>query len=149
MIDVIAVGTDGSATAEKAVEYARELAAGQGAELLILSVFGKAVSGVSAAAMSAAWVPPTSLENDWQPQEAERVERLLAEAKQSAEAQGLKCRTAAGDGEPAEVLIGLAEKHGADLLVIGNRGMQRRLLGSVPNTITHRARCSVLIVKTT
>jgi nucleotide-binding universal stress UspA family protein len=47
------------------------------------------------------------------------------------------------------VLVELAEHHGADLLVIGNRGMQRRLLGSVPNTITHKARCSVLVVKTT
>lgn len=148
MIDVIAVGTDGSATAGKAVEYARGLAAAHKAELVVLSVYGKPASGVSAAAMSAAWVPPASLDADWQPQEAERVERVLAEAKQDAEAEGIACRTAAGHGDPAEVLIELAEKHEADLLVIGNRGMQRRVLGSVPNTITHRARCSVLVVKT-
>ena len=37
----------------------------------------------------------------------------------------------------------------ADLLVIGNRGMKRRVLGSVPNTVTHKAHCSVLVVKTT
>ena len=43
----------------------------------------------------------------------------------------------------------LAEEVGADLLVIGNKGMKRRVLGSVPNTVTHKASCSVMVVKTT
>ncbi|MGZ5359848.1 MAG: universal stress protein, partial [Solirubrobacterales bacterium] len=38
---------------------------------------------------------------------------------------------------------------GADLLVIGSKGMKRRVLGSVPNTVTHNADCSVMVVKTT
>ena len=37
----------------------------------------------------------------------------------------------------------------ATLLVIGNQGLQRRILGSVPNTVTHKAPCSVYVVKTT
>jgi nucleotide-binding universal stress UspA family protein len=53
------------------------------------------------------------------------------------------------EGDPADVLVDLAERHGADLLVIGNKGMDRRVLGSVPNTVTHKARCSVFVVKTT
>ena len=53
------------------------------------------------------------------------------------------------EGDPAEVLIRLAEECDADLLVIGNRGMHRRVLGSVPNTVTHQAPCSVYVVKTT
>ena len=51
-------------------------------------------------------------------------------------------------GDPAETLVELAERHEADVLVIGSHGMQRRVLGSVPNTITHKARCSVFVVKT-
>jgi nucleotide-binding universal stress UspA family protein len=47
------------------------------------------------------------------------------------------------------VLCGIAEDHNADLLVVGNRGMQRRVLGSVPNSVSHKAPCSVVIVKTT
>ena len=43
----------------------------------------------------------------------------------------------------------LADECGADVLVVGNKGMQRRVLGSVPNTVTHKAGCSVLVVKTT
>jgi nucleotide-binding universal stress UspA family protein len=44
----------------------------------------------------------------------------------------------------------IAESVHADLIVVGNRGMTgaRRLLGSVPNSIAHRAPCSVLIVHT-
>jgi nucleotide-binding universal stress UspA family protein len=46
-------------------------------------------------------------------------------------------------------VIRLVEECGADVLVIGNKGMHKRVLGSVPNTITHKAPCSVLVVKTT
>ena len=84
-----------------------------------------------------------------EPAGGERVEDLLAHAKHRAEQRGITCRAASLEGDPAEVLVELAERHGADVLVIGNRGMQRRLLGSVPNTITHTARCSVFVVKTT
>ena len=57
--------------------------------------------------------------------------------------------TRADEGDAGEVLVRLAEGCEADLLVIGNKGMERRVLGSVPNTVTHNAGCSVLVVKTT
>ena len=148
MIDVIAVGTDGSATADNAVELAIDLAARHEAELVVLSAYSSQPSTLVSAAIAAAWVPPAPLEAEWNPQEAERVEELLAHAKHRAEQRGIACRTASREGDPADVLVELAERHGADVLVIGNRGMQRRVLGSVPNTITHKARCSVFVVKT-
>ena len=46
----------------------------------------------------------------------------------------------------------VAEKAHADLLVVGNQGMQgakRFMLGSVPNKLSHHAPCSILIVDTT
>jgi nucleotide-binding universal stress UspA family protein len=63
--------------------------------------------------------------------------------------QGIECTTAVDEGDPADVLVGLANECSADILVIGNKGMQRKLLGSVPNSVTHKADCSVLVVKTT
>jgi nucleotide-binding universal stress UspA family protein len=51
-------------------------------------------------------------------------------------------------GPPGE-LGGLREILGADMLVIGNKGMGRRVLGSVPDSVAHKAPCSVLVVKTT
>ncbi len=47
------------------------------------------------------------------------------------------------------MLVRLADECGADVLVIGNKGMKRRVLGSVPNSVTHQAACSVFVVKTT
>jgi nucleotide-binding universal stress UspA family protein len=47
------------------------------------------------------------------------------------------------------VLCDLAAEHGADLLVIGNKGIHRRILGSVPKTVSQHAPCSVVIAKTT
>ncbi len=53
-------------------------------------------------------------------------------------------------GGPADVLISVAETVEADLIVVGSKGMKgpRRLLGSVPNSVAHRARCHVIIAKT-
>jgi nucleotide-binding universal stress UspA family protein len=56
MIDVIAVGTDGSATADKAVEFAIELASRHEAELVVLSAYSSQPSALVSAAMAAAWV---------------------------------------------------------------------------------------------
>ena len=61
----------------------------------------------------------------------------------------MRCSSLVGEGDPADVLVRLAEQCAADILVVGNKGMQRRVLGSVPNTVTHKAGCSVLVVKTT
>jgi nucleotide-binding universal stress UspA family protein len=56
----------------------------------------------------------------------------------------------ASTGSPAEAIVKVAEQEGADLIVVGNKGMKgaRRILGSVPNTVAHAAPCSVLIVDT-
>ncbi len=63
--------------------------------------------------------------------------------------EGIDCTTRVEEGDAADVVVQLASECGADLLVIGNKGMQRRVLGSVPNTVAHSAPCSVLVVKTT
>lgn len=57
--------------------------------------------------------------------------------------------THARPGDPADAILNVADEVGADLIVVGSKGMQRRVLGSIPNTVAHRARCSVTIVKTT
>ena len=55
-------------------------------------------------------------------------------------------------GNPAKALVTIAEKVGADLIVVGNRGMKGlkgKVLGSVPNEVSHHASCAVLILNTT
>ncbi len=53
-------------------------------------------------------------------------------------------------GDPADTVLMVADEVTADLIVVGNKGMQgaRRVLGSVPNSIAHGAKASVLIVDT-
>jgi nucleotide-binding universal stress UspA family protein len=149
MLDVIAVGTDGSETAARAVDFAIEIAARNEAELVALSAFDSSPPGAASAAVAAAWAGTVAIDPDWVPQQAERAREMLKRVAQDAKARGVNCRTDAREGDPADVLVELADQHNADLLVVGNRGMQRRLLGSVPNGVTHKAHCSVLVVKTT
>jgi nucleotide-binding universal stress UspA family protein len=57
----------------------------------------------------------------------------------------------AESGNPAEVLISIAEETGADLLVTGSVGMsgaRRFMLGNVPNKVSHHATTDLLVVKT-
>jgi nucleotide-binding universal stress UspA family protein len=53
-------------------------------------------------------------------------------------------------GEPADALVRIADEQAAQMIVVGNRGMTgaRRVLGSVPNRVSHHASCDVLIVPT-
>lgn len=142
MISTVAVGTDGSTTASKAVEAAAEIARRFDARLVLLSAFqgpGARPRGVSAGSEELQW----AYDND------ARVREMLRRTEQDLLDRKIDCRTMLDEGDPAEVLIRLAEECEADLLVIGNRGMQRRVLGSVPNTVTHKATCSVYVVKTT
>ena len=82
-------------------------------------------------------------------QPAPRLREILDRAEEDSRKEASRLSTRIDEGDPAEVLVRLAEECGADVLVVGNKGMQRRVLGSVPNTVTHKARCSVIIVKTT
>ena len=65
-------------------------------------------------------------------------------------ASPLPIQTHALPGDPAAAILQVADEIGADLIVVGNKGMRgaARILGSVPNNIAHRTGCSVLIVNT-
>jgi nucleotide-binding universal stress UspA family protein len=64
--------------------------------------------------------------------------------------RGITVETHAVPGSPSTVILETAAAVGADLIVVGNRGMTgaKRILGSVPNTLSHHAGCAVLIVRT-
>lgn len=53
-------------------------------------------------------------------------------------------------GDPGKTLTRLADEVGSDLIVVGNKGIAgaRRVLGSVPNTVSHNVACDVLIANT-
>ena len=144
MIKTVAVGTDGSDTAAKAVEFALDLASRYEAKIVFLSAF-RPVSEEKL--KREARDAPEDVQ--WQINPAEDVEPALRDAEDEARERGLETSSEAKEGDASKVLVDLASKHNADVLVIGNKGMSRKVLGSVPNTVSHKADCSVLIVKTT
>lgn len=137
MISTVAVGTDGSETAGEAVEQAAEFARRFDAKLVLLSAFKESP-------------PPTGVdETQWAYSPAAQLREILARTEAELNDQGIECATVVDEGEPADVLVRLADECGADVLVIGNKGMHRRVLGSVPKSVAHNAGCSVFVVKTT
>jgi nucleotide-binding universal stress UspA family protein len=144
MVETIAVGTDGSDTATRAVDFAIEMAERFGSRLVVISAFVPVSEDRLRKEQDDA---PADVQ--WTINPFEDVETTLREVEEKAAARGLQTASEARQGSPADVLCDLAEEHGADVLVVGNKGMQRRVLGSVPNSVTHKAPCSVLVVKTT
>ena len=148
MIHSIVVGTDGSETATKAVREAGELAVQVGASMDIVSAY--APVSTQRLREEARQVPE---DMQWMVTPREDVDAKLREAQEMAEDIGVKqVALHPREGDPADAILDVAEEHGADLIVVGNKGMtgaKRFLLGSVPNKVSHHAPCSVLIIRTT
>ncbi|MEA2272947.1 MAG: hypothetical protein QOI98_1655 [Solirubrobacteraceae bacterium] len=147
MFTSIVVGTDGSETAKEAVRQATSLAKDVGAKLDLVSAYEPVPSG--RLRQEAAEVPDDLA---WMVNPREDVEATLADAAEEAKEAGVEVNTFARQGDPADAILDVAEERGADLIVVGNKGMtgaKRFLLGSVPNKVSHHAPCSVLIIRTT
>ena len=151
MFKSIVVGTDGSDRASEAVLAAAELAATQPEAVLHIVTVQKPLSPSAVAAGEMAASAPIAAERTWEEEIKTELEDALAKAANTAKRVcDTRIETHARFGSPAEVLCDLASHLQADLIVVGNKGMQggRRFLGSVPNTVSHHAPCSVLIVDT-
>jgi nucleotide-binding universal stress UspA family protein len=147
MFRSIVVGTDGSETAGEAVREAIELAKAVSASVDLVSAY----EPVSQQRLrDEARQAPADLQ--WMVNPREDVDATLREAAERVEAAGVEVQTFAREGDPADAILDVAEERGADLIVVGNKGMtgaKRFLLGSVPNKVSHHAPCSVLIIRTT
>ena len=143
----VLVGTDGSKSSFRAVERAAAIAADAGATLHLVSAYRplperdrrRAAEELGDLAYRVSGASP--------------AESALGDAEGVASKAGAtKIETHALEGDPVEVLIEACKKLKAELLVVGNRGLNSisgRLLGSVPQNISHRAGTDVLIVHTT
>ncbi|HEV8064817.1 MAG TPA: universal stress protein [Acidimicrobiales bacterium] len=140
MFETVVVGADGSESALEAVKAAIDLVKQSGGKLHIVSSYKpKHFSGMAEQEV------PRSLDA------GDVTEAVLADLASRARTAGVVAESHHGTEDPAELICGVAERVGADLIVVGNKGMTgvRRVLGSVPNSVAHEATCSVLIVATT
>ncbi len=144
----IVVGTDGSATAERAVLQAVRLATGAGARLIVVSAYTPGEGG-------AAGIDVDSVPSDVRYTLTDRVQaeelaqRGRALAKEAGEA---KVVVQADAGDPSRVLLAVAGEFDADLIVVGSKGLTSHahfILGSVAAHVAHHAPCDVLVVHTT
>jgi nucleotide-binding universal stress UspA family protein len=140
-MESIVVGTDGSPSAEAAVRRAVEVARGSGALVHLVTAYPDIPSYRERIA-STAKRDPIDLR--------EVAESVLARAAGELGSRGVEVETHAREGEPASVIMEVAQEQNADLIVVGARGLtaiQRFLLGSVSSKLSHHAPCSVMIVR--
>lgn len=131
--DPIVVGTDGEPRAELAVDKAGELARALGAPVHVVCV------------------PSAIYGKDWPA--SVTAQQFVDTAADRLRSRGITVQTHIPRGHKAEAaldLVAVAEREHAQMIVMGNKGMTgvRRLLGSLPNRVSHQARCDVLIVPT-
>jgi nucleotide-binding universal stress UspA family protein len=138
MSGTIVVGVDGSPTARKAAEAARELATALGATLHVVSAFDAERSEVF-----------SSGSNKWLVSDADKADHV---SRTVADTLGgdIKITYSAAAGRPADALIREAISKEARIIVVGNRRMRGigRVLGSVANSVAHNAPCDVYIANT-
>jgi nucleotide-binding universal stress UspA family protein len=125
----IVVGTDGSDSAMRAIHHAAWLARTLGADLLVTHAYPETRDEPTSPGRVGASV----------------LRDACARIPEAGPIPMLRI------GEAAGSLVGLAREEGADLIVVGNRGMGRRrvLMGTVPGRVAQHAPCDVLVAHTT
>lgn len=136
---IILLATDGSQASTLAARKAAEFAQAVGSELHLLHV------------------GPT-LPIPWTPTDEELLRRRAQEVRKQLDAEVERVRVAGGEvtqahlrfGEAAAKIIITAEELGADLIVVGSKGLggiRRALMGSVSDSVVRHAHCPVLVVR--
>lgn len=143
----VVVGTDGSESSFRAVERAAVVAAASGAKLVLACAYHPADPADTRAAQDALG------DEAYQVVGSAPADDSLSRAADRARAAGATdVDRVAEVGEPVPTLLAILRRVDADLLVVGNRGLNSiagRILGSVPADAARRAPCDVLIVHTT
>ncbi|MEU4314693.1 universal stress protein [Nocardia sp. NPDC024068] len=142
----IVVGTDGSDSSYVAVEKAAALAGASGSTLIVACAYYPTDDRDVAAASD------MLKDEAYQVRGSAPTNEILRVARDRATAAGAKEIVEKPIvGEPVESLLDLVRETQADLLVVGNRGLNTlagRLLGSVPSDVARKSKSDVLIVHT-
>ena len=142
MFKRIVAAYDGSDQAIKALNTAIELAKAFNSKLDVVEVVD------TAALLGMGFAP---IPSDVIAQIYNKAQNDVEQAKKKAQEAGVKDVTSQVlEGDPATSIIEYASKNGADLIVIGSRGLstfKRLVLGSVSSKVVQESRIPVLVVK--
>jgi nucleotide-binding universal stress UspA family protein len=173
MIKTILIATDGSSHAHKAESLGAAIAAKFGARALVLHVLMRSASFRTIYdAFKREGLPTTALDRIANEQAKLPItvpyggpilphvtteilvklgEHCLSKAQRALEDEGVKAaEVLLEDGDPAERILAVAEREGADFIVLGHRGlgaMRELAAGSVSLKVSHHAPCTVVSVK--
>lgn len=140
MLKKILVAYDGSEGADRALQFALDLAKKHQAEVGALAVSER--SPIHDAALN-------ELEEETEFFQRYYQNQILKAQGVAAEA-GISLKTYLETGHPAQTILKVAEDGQFDLIVLGHRGLSgvwAKLLGSVAEKVSSHAHCSVLIVR--
>ena len=148
----ILVATDGSECSAKAIHAVANRPWPAESEIRLLSVVELVTPDLSTTAMPlCAPYPPSLLEQIWG-EARSRGEEAVTDARKTLSAAGLKvcdCN-ATPVGEPRGFILDVANAWGADLIVLGSHGrhgLERLIMGSVAETVSIYAHCSVEVIR--
>jgi len=132
------VAFDASPSAQKALEFALELAPLVHADLYVLAVVRPPE-------------PADDVETEAVIENAtEYFEKQFADLSEKVKAAGVTAKFEIAVGHPAEQIVHRAETHDIDHIVMGHRGhtfFRRWLLGSVSKQVIDHAPCTVTVVR--
>lgn len=141
MYTKILIPTDGSKTAEHAVEQGIKLA-----QALDATAYGLYVIDISAFA----GVPTEAIWESMRGLLEEEGKKALKVVENLASSAGVKHKTLLREGVPSEDIIKFAKEEGIDLIAMGTagrHGLDRLLLGSVTEKVVRTSPCPVLVIR--
>jgi len=143
----IVVGTDGSETAERAVQHAGQMAVDHGARLVVVTAYephdDQLVKESGGVPDDIRWALTDRVQAEEKASHGRGIAREVGVAGVVAQAIA---------GSPPDVLLEAAQDFDADVIVVGSKGLTgaaRFVLGSVASSVAHHAPCDVCIVHTT
>jgi universal stress protein A len=140
----ILVPTDFSAASERAVGYARALAATLGASVHLVHVLDRLLSP------ELAWAAPAIEAAAIHERLYQEGRSKLAAVAATVEQSRVPATSEVRSGAPAAEIIQAAVDYGADLIIMathGRSGLSHLVLGSVAEQVIRHARCPVLAVR--
>lgn len=138
MFNNILLAVDGSEYSHRAIEYAKSLTELYGANLWLVHVFSNTSDLLGY--------------EDFEKLYAKRKsagQAVLDSAKKVLGRPTFKVHEELLEGSEADAILSVAEKHQADLIVMGTRGfgaVKGLLVGSVSRKVIHLSNCPVMVV---
>jgi len=115
--------------------------------IYIAKLTGAKITGINVTVVAPTLVAAVTNYKDYL---TKKAQEMLDSIKESCEKEGVQFASKILNGNPASEIVEFAEKENVDLVIVGSKGLSGimgAILGSVANSIVHKSKVSVLVVK--